>query len=185
MSRGGLSSTELQSAQDILEKLRKHPASTDFLEPVNYVELNLPDYPTVINEPMDLGTVQEKLDADTYRSLRDVMSDLSLIWSNCKTYNESGSQIVKRAEKLERIARKWFSSLDTQEVTFEEKVDLAEQIRRADMKELERIVDFVRISRPKSIRMLSDGRELVSLEGIDRTLYRRLCELANSGEKSS
>ena len=177
MSKGGLSPTDHENALGIVSRLTKHPASVDFLAPVDYVALGLLDYPNVITRPMDLGTVSLKLEARVYNSLHSLMNDLNLIWDNCKTYNEASSIIVKRAEKLEKLTRKWYAKLGGEEVTFEEKVDLAEKIRRVDSKMMDRVVEFVRAGRPKAVRDFGDGRELVSLEGIDRDLYRNLCEI--------
>ncbi|MCO5593611.1 hypothetical protein L7F22_047626 [Adiantum nelumboides] len=45
----------------ILKKLEEHAYAWIFLEPVDPVKLNLPDYYQIIKSPMDLGTVKKKL----------------------------------------------------------------------------------------------------------------------------
>ncbi len=42
----------------LLKLLKDHKDSVNFLNPVNYIELNIPDYIEVIKKPMDLGTVE-------------------------------------------------------------------------------------------------------------------------------
>jgi bromodomain-containing factor 1 len=53
--------------------------------------LNLLDYPTIIKNPMDLGTVKKKLKAGKYKSMNEYQDDILLIWDNCKRYNQEGS----------------------------------------------------------------------------------------------
>ena len=49
------------------------------------------DYPTLIKKPMDLGTVNSKLNDGQYLYVEDMIDDIQLIWDNCKTYNLAGS----------------------------------------------------------------------------------------------
>jgi hypothetical protein len=37
-----------------------------FAHPVDYVALGVPDYPMIIQRPMDLATIRDKLEAGTY-----------------------------------------------------------------------------------------------------------------------
>lgn len=50
------------------------------------------DYPDVIKHPMDLGTVEKKLAGGEYGSPTDFARDMRLIWKNCMTYNQDGSE---------------------------------------------------------------------------------------------
>lgn len=65
-----------------------HMHAEPFREPVAYKELGLLDYPTIIQKPMDLGTVKKKLKERQYASPADVNADVQLVWSNCMTYNQ-------------------------------------------------------------------------------------------------
>ena len=47
---------------------------------------------------MDLETV--KLGLDTYSSVDQVLSDLRLIWANCKEFNAPGSDISATADVM-------------------------------------------------------------------------------------
>jgi hypothetical protein len=46
--------------------LEKEEEAYDFLTPVDYKALGLEDYPLIIKNPMDLGTVGKKLKAGVY-----------------------------------------------------------------------------------------------------------------------
>ena len=52
----------LRQCTALLKPLHKMEAAFAFRMPVDPEALNLPDYHTVIKRPMDLGTIQEKLD---------------------------------------------------------------------------------------------------------------------------
>lgn len=43
--------------QAVLREIRKKDIADPFLTPVDWKALNIPDYPTIIKRPMDLGTV--------------------------------------------------------------------------------------------------------------------------------
>lgn len=58
---------------------------------------------------MDLSTVRKNL--DKYQHFEEVFSDLQLIWNNCKTYNQSGSEIYRLAENMERRCKKLIRDL--------------------------------------------------------------------------
>jgi hypothetical protein len=58
-----------------------------------FLAYGLTDYPLLIKKPMDLGTVQNKLNEGEYLYVEDMIDDIQLIWDNCKTYNVAGSVI--------------------------------------------------------------------------------------------
>ncbi len=82
-----------------------------FMEPVNWREMKLWDYPKVIKVPMDLGTVSKKLESKAYKSAMECANDIRLIWSNCKIYNQEGSEFFDLAVQLECRFEDRFSSV--------------------------------------------------------------------------
>ena len=74
-----------------------------FYEPVDYVALKLLDYPEIIKQPMDLGTVKKKLSEGKYDSYQDVEADFKLMVNNCYKYNPASHDVVKMAKKLENV----------------------------------------------------------------------------------
>lgn len=85
--------------QRILTLLVDHPSAWAFANPVNAAEVT--DYYDTIKEPMDLATMDRKLESNTYNSLTEFLYDAKLIFDNCRAYNDSGSNYVKNANKLE------------------------------------------------------------------------------------
>jgi hypothetical protein len=65
----------------------------------------LTDYPAIIKQPMDLGTIIDRIDKrNHYKSVYEVNDDVRLVWSNCMTYNADGSDFYRLAESLKK---KW------------------------------------------------------------------------------
>ncbi|KAF8873938.1 hypothetical protein BD779DRAFT_1568335 [Infundibulicybe gibba] len=79
-----------------------------FLKPVSKAEV--PDYYDVISNAMDFQTMLKKVKQKQYKSKREFMDDLELIWSNCYTYNATENhplrQCVKRLKvKADRLLK--------------------------------------------------------------------------------
>ncbi|KAI1273318.1 histone acetyltransferase GCN5-like protein [Xylaria sp. FL0933] len=83
-----------------LSQIQFHKQAWPFLHPVNRDEVA--DYYNVITSPMDLSTVEEKLEHDCYSAPIDLVSDLKLIFSNCRQYNDTSTVYSKCATKLEK-----------------------------------------------------------------------------------
>ena len=94
--------------QGLVRELRKHKDAAPFLEPVDWKVLGIPDYPTIIKRPMDLGTVVRRLDANQYNNVFEVADDVDLVWTNAMTYNMDDSWIHQLAKELKGYADgKW------------------------------------------------------------------------------
>nr|XP_028592039.1 ATPase family AAA domain-containing protein 2 isoform X1 [Podarcis muralis] len=67
-----------------------------FTKPVDLHEV--PDYVTVIKQPMDLSTVISKIDLHQYLSAKDYLKDIDLICSNALEYNpdrDPGDRLIR------------------------------------------------------------------------------------------
>lgn len=84
----------------ILTEMQNHPSNWPFLQPVNKAEVA--DYYEVIKEPMDLSTMEVKLENDAYESMDDFIYDCKLIFNNCRQYNGENTTFYKNANKLEK-----------------------------------------------------------------------------------
>ena len=66
-----------------------------FNQPVDPEALGLPNYFDVVKQPMDLGTILDRLSAGEqqgwekceYQKAEEVYRDVSLVWHNCALYN--------------------------------------------------------------------------------------------------
>ncbi|KAJ1377930.1 hypothetical protein SESBI_48393 [Sesbania bispinosa] len=92
----------------ILKSLMSHSYSWVFSQPVDPVALNIPDYFTIISQPMDLGTIKSKLEKNIYSEKEAFAADVKLTFSNAMTYNPPGNDVHLMAKELKKIfERKW------------------------------------------------------------------------------
>ena len=63
--------------------------------PANYFE--------IIKNPIDLGTIKQKVEDKKYSSFKEFFTDVELVWKNAETYNEPGSPISVLASESRRI----------------------------------------------------------------------------------
>ena len=86
--------------QLVLNDLQNHPSAWAFPNPVKRDEV--PDYYEVIKEPMDLSTMEYKLEANNYSLPEDFIRDAELMFNNCRKYNNETTPYAKAANKLEK-----------------------------------------------------------------------------------
>ncbi|KAI8641098.1 Bromodomain-containing protein [Parasitella parasitica] len=90
----------------IIRNLKRHRDAAPFLKPVNYVELNLPDYPTIITQPMDLQLVEKKLTGSEYATVDDFIAEVRLIFHNCFKYNGPEAMVSVLCQNVESAFEK-------------------------------------------------------------------------------
>lgn len=96
---------------EILQKLQEELGDGFkwFAAPVN--PLDAPGYHKVVKQPMDCGTILNKLQSGQYSSPREFEEDMKLVWTNCSTYNPKGTPVWKVGFKLNSIfEREWLAS---------------------------------------------------------------------------
>uniref|UniRef100_A0A8C7HS35 ATPase family AAA domain-containing protein 2 n=1 Tax=Oncorhynchus kisutch TaxID=8019 RepID=A0A8C7HS35_ONCKI len=85
--------------RDVTNRLSQDKRFKAFTKPVDLEEV--PDYATVIEQPMDLSTVLSNIDTHKYVTVKEFVHDVDLIWKNCLEYNPdkdpSDRQIRHRA----------------------------------------------------------------------------------------
>lgn len=83
-----------ESTEKVLMELKANEHAHPFLQRVNKREA--PDYYNVIKHPMDIGTMMKKLKQLQYKSKKEFVDDLMLIWSNCLKYNADPSHFLRK-----------------------------------------------------------------------------------------
>ena len=88
-------------ADTVLKKITKQRGIGPFLTPVDWEARGLNDYPTIVSEPMDLGTVESRFHGtdgeDEYPMPKDFYRCLRLVFENSKRYNPEGSDLHRKA----------------------------------------------------------------------------------------
>ncbi|KAI9203515.1 Bromodomain-containing protein [Polychytrium aggregatum] len=96
----GLSADAIRKCQKILVTLQYHPEAYWFKMPVNPELQGIPDYFTIIKEPMDLSTVRKKLVRLEYTNADAFAYDVRLIFSNALLFNGPQSAVSISAENV-------------------------------------------------------------------------------------
>lgn len=104
---------QLKHCSTVLRGLKRHAQAGPFLFPVDPVALGIPDYPTVITNPMDFSTIQKKLDGSDYESAEQFHDDVKLMLNNCYTYNKPETQVYGMAKSLEKYFDGQWAKLPT------------------------------------------------------------------------
>ncbi|GBC46689.2 bromodomain-containing protein [Rhizophagus irregularis DAOM 181602=DAOM 197198] len=103
---------------DILQKLDEQSNIHPFY---NYDE----DSNKIIKNQMDLFTINSKLENNQYTSTKEFENDIRLIFRNCYTYNDMGSEIYCLGEELESA----FNRIWTEKIIFH--IKQKEKLKRA------------------------------------------------------
>lgn len=90
-NRSPKQSEAMRKCENLLNKVSAHRNAVHFLQPVDPVALRIPDYPKIVKEPMDLGTVRAKLRAHEYRNPSQMLADINKVWTNSFLYNPVNS----------------------------------------------------------------------------------------------
>ena len=176
---------EIKKLEKIFETMEKDSQAYEFLQPVDYIALNILDYPKVISHPMDLGTVKKNLLNGEYKIFQDIMSDISLIWKNCRTYNLPGSEIVKMAnhcdKKIKQLIDKQFKNYqnkgtnknknENNTLTLAEKTKLIENIREQPNEGLTQIVKIILKECPKGIEDIDSEKLQIKVDLLDKKTF--------------
>ncbi|PIL31521.1 hypothetical protein GSI_06223 [Ganoderma sinense ZZ0214-1] len=98
---GGLSLNDLRACRAALKKLQTHKKASLFLQPVDPVRDRAPNYFDIIKSPMDLSTINAKLEQGQYKDRFGFEADFRLMINNAKTYNVAGSFVHSETLALE------------------------------------------------------------------------------------
>jgi len=103
-------------ALKIVRQLRQHKNAWPFNEPVDPVALNIPDYFQVVTHPMDLGTVENRIQSNYYKTLEDLTGDVRQVWDNAAKYNGPEHDVTKMAQSLSDIFEQRLKALKEKSV---------------------------------------------------------------------
>ncbi|KAL5141013.1 Transcription factor GTE1 [Glycine soja] len=95
--------------------ITQHRWAWPFMDPVDVEGLGLSDYYQIIEKPMDFGTIKRKMDAKDgsgYKNVRQIYSDVTLVFKNAMKYNDEKTDIHIMAKTLlEKFEKKWLQLL--------------------------------------------------------------------------
>jgi E1A/CREB-binding protein len=96
---------------DVMKQLMNHQHYWVFSKPVDPVDLGLDDYFQIVKNPMDLGTIQKRLENGYYHQLKDFEDDVNLTFDNAMLYNPAGTVVHNMAVELKQKFSKEYEKL--------------------------------------------------------------------------
>jgi len=93
--------------ETMLGRLMRNANAIPFLEPVDHVAMQLPDYLDIIQKPMDLGTVKSNLRKNFYSQPSALLTDVLRTFHNAIEYNPA----CEPAHKMAVAMKVYFISL--------------------------------------------------------------------------
>ncbi|KAF7339854.1 Bromodomain-containing protein [Mycena venus] len=106
-----------------IRSLKKQKDAPPFLHPVDPVALGIPHYHTIVRTPMDLSTIERKLNSSNpskpdpnpenprYSSADEFITDVRMIVKNCLLFNGADHPISAMAQRLEEVFDKQIKNL--------------------------------------------------------------------------
>ena len=111
-SPNAVDSTRRPRLAYVVQLLMAHPLSWPFNEPVN--PAYVPGYADIIKFPMDLGTIAGHVQSGRYDvDVSAFVSAMELVWSNCRLYNQPGSEIALSGHRLSSLFSRLFEQCIT------------------------------------------------------------------------
>ena len=162
----------------VLAALKAHEEAAPFLTPVLWKEWNLLDYPEIVKNPMDLSTVESKI--ESYQSLAEFEADLNLIWSNCRLYNPPESEYAKMADRMERLTFDAIARLQGKQpdrpATEAQKSNFVRGARALSERDLGVVIETVSRLCPEALLKISDEKMSVDVDKLDAPLLDYLAK---------
>ncbi|XP_044507493.1 transcription factor GTE1-like isoform X2 [Mangifera indica] len=104
----------------ILRHITQHKWAWPFMQPVDVKGLGLDDYYEIIDKPMDFSTIKKQMEAKDYKNVREICTDVRLVFKNAMKYNDEKSDVHVMAKTLlAKFEERWLQLLP--KVTEEEK----------------------------------------------------------------
>ncbi|EAY06782.1 Bromodomain containing protein [Trichomonas vaginalis G3] len=91
-----------------LGELMKWPLTTKFRAPVDPIKDGAPNYLEIVKNPIDLSTIKKKLHSNEYKTAKDFVDDVKLIYENAKLFNGENSMITFMACDIATLTQKQY-----------------------------------------------------------------------------
>jgi hypothetical protein len=92
-------SAPLKKCAELLKEMSKHPHAIWFLEPVDHIKLNIPDYPLIVTQPMDFSTIRKRVEGNLYDTEHAFAEDMRLVFRNAINFNTARDNVVHIAAR--------------------------------------------------------------------------------------
>ncbi|KAK4478623.1 hypothetical protein RD792_014112 [Penstemon davidsonii] len=152
----------------IVRQITQHKWAEPFMQPVDVVGLELHDYYTVIEKPMDFSTIKSKMEAKDgtgYKNVREMCADVRLIFKNAIKFNEAKEDVHVMAKSLlDKFETKWLQLLP--KVDDEEKRQKEEEAEMQFDIKLAHEASHAKMARELSFELDEVDMQLEQLRGL-------------------
>ena len=87
-------------------------SSKIFHEPVDAEKLGVSDYYEVVKNPVDFGTIKQRLNTNHYHMAQEFIDDMLLVFDNCLLYNGDSSSIGRTCKKVRDEFKRLYEELN-------------------------------------------------------------------------
>ncbi|KAL7267269.1 transcription initiation at TATA-containing promoter protein [Rhizina undulata] len=105
----------------IVRSLRRTKDARPFSMPVDSIKLNVPHYYQIITHPMDLQTMEKKLNNNEYTTLQSFLDDFNLILANTLTFNGPEHPVTLMSKSMEAAFERQMKQLPSADAVEPEK----------------------------------------------------------------
>ncbi|KAI5964056.1 BDF1 [Candida pseudojiufengensis] len=133
-------------AINTIKNIKRLKDANPFLLPVDIVKLNIPFYYNYIERPMDLSTLEKKLQVSAYSEISDFIDDFNLMVNNCIKFNGENAGISRMAKNIQAYFEKHMMNAPPKDLP-PPPAQSSSSISPESSKK--RIIDSVASSRPK------------------------------------
>ncbi|PKI83009.1 hypothetical protein MVES_002777 [Malassezia vespertilionis] len=100
---------QMKKVRAVLQAIKKTKEAAIFLRPIDPVLDGAPTYYDEIKHPMDLGTMERKLNEGAYNVMGDFAADMRCMLANCRQFNPPGTIPAQMEAAVARIWRREWS----------------------------------------------------------------------------
>jgi hypothetical protein len=100
----------------LLRQVKKPKDAVPFLQPVDPVKLNIPRYFDIVARPMDISTIEKKLNNGAYPVAQAVVDDFNLMIENCVKFNGPDNPITRMGKSIQATFEKGMKTLPPEQV---------------------------------------------------------------------
>jgi len=90
-----------EALYNVLLAVKRHKSAWPFLQPVETSEV--PDYYDIIKHPMDLQTMEDRLNKNCYSTKKMFEKDMMIMFNSCRLYNRPDTVYYKCADVVEKF----------------------------------------------------------------------------------
>lgn len=174
----------------LLKVIQSKGDAAAFLYPVDWETYGLHDYPQIIKTPMDLGTVQSRLESGKYGHPDQFAKDVRLVWKNAMDYNRPDSDIHAKADKLRRLFERRFAKIKKGgkrkrdgtevQVTRVDQTRFAQLAASLQSEDLGVVIDMIQKECPEALNEEDEEDVEIEIANLDAQTLRSLIDFAES-----